>query len=286
MFERKYKQSAEQTKDIDLEQFIWRCVQSLQLVRFIVELPSPPKPKATPTPRYKVAAKPVSVENTPTKPTKPTSSPNVVVNEPIIAVAGAEPMPDQVQRQSTPPTMTPIVVPNNVETLASKEALLYLWDTPTAQFESQGVFTAIILRRTDVPFHYCLAAHNGEHLLLAHDFSSDMNPKWTHKMSSITWNNQSTNGQWSGWCLRFASSEDYSEMCDMFIKCMWETLHQMPWGKMKEDEQRYVRSSNEDVEMKDVSEEDEEAEVMDDLEVGKGRFTKTFARAYRSLGCL
>ena len=171
--------------------------------------------------------------------------------------------------------MTPTVMPNNIdiETLVSKEALLYLWDTPTAQFESQGVFTAIILRRTDAPFHYCLAAHNGEHLLLAHDFSSDMNPKWTHKMSSITWNNQSMNGQWNGWCLRFASSEDYSEMCDMFIKCMWETLHQMPWGKIKEDEQRYVMSSNEDVDMKDVTEEDEEEEVIDDLEVDKGMFS-------------
>jgi len=282
MFERKYKQSAEQTKDTDLEQFIWQCVQSLWLVRLIVEIPSPPKPKATPTPKYKMAAK-LSVENTLTK---PTSSPSVVVNEPVIAVAAAEPIVDQVKRQSRAPTMTSIAMPENVETLISKEALLYLWHTPTAQFESQGVFTAIILRRTDVPFHYCLAAHNGEHLLLAHDFSSEMNPKWTHKMSSITWNNQSTNGQWNGWCLRFASSEDYSEMCEMFIKSMWETLHQMPWGKMKEDERKYVMSSNEDVEMKDVSEEDEEAEVMDDLEVGKGKFTKHFTRTYHSLACL
>ncbi|KAL9712921.1 Vacuolar import and degradation protein 27 [Leucoagaricus gongylophorus] len=234
MYERKYRQSAEQTKDTDLEEFIWH----------------PPKPKPKPTPRHRIAAKSVPVENTPTKPT-----------------SSLAPLPDK--RQPTPSTMTPTVMPNNIETLVSKEALLYLWDTPTAQFESQGVFTAIILRRTDAPFHYCLAAHNGEHLLLAHDFSSDMNPKWTHKMSSITWNNQSMNGQWNGWCLRFASSEDYSEMCDMFIKCMWETLHQMPWGRIKEDEQRYVMSSNEDVDMKDVTEEDEEEEVIDDLEVDK-----------------
>ncbi|KAF5363817.1 hypothetical protein D9756_000435 [Leucocoprinus leucothites] len=246
MYERKYKRSAEQTKDSDLEEFIWH----------------PPKPKAKSTPRRKVAAKPAPVQETPASPTK-------AVEEPIAAAAVTEPTTEQLQQQPTPSTFLPVPMPDNTETLATKEAILYLWDIPNAQFESQGVFTAAIIRRTDVPFRYCLAAHNGEHLLLAHDFSPDMNPKWTHKMSSITWNHLSSDGQWNGWCLRFATPEDYSEMSNTFIKCMWETLHQVPFEKMKEDEQRYVISSNEDVEMKDVSEEDEEDEVADELEVDK-----------------
>jgi pantothenate kinase len=59
-------------------------------------------------------------------------------------------------------------------------------------------------------------------------------------------------------------------MCELFVRCLWEALHQTPWEKIKEDEQRYVMSSNEDVEMKDVSEEDEEDEVLNELEVDKG----------------
>jgi hypothetical protein len=158
----------------------------------------------------------------------------------------------------------------NTEELIRKEAILYLWDKVQGQFETQGVFMAAIFRRTDIPFTYNLATHNGEYLLLAHDISSDMNPKWTHKMSSITWNHMSADGQWNSWCLRF-SPEDYPEICDMFVRCLWETLHQIPWAKIKEDEQRYVMSSNEDVEMKDASdEEDEEEEVLDELEVDKG----------------
>lgn len=187
--------------------------------------------------------------------------------EPAVAVQPAE----QAQQQTIPPTFTPIPMPSNTEELIKKEAILYLWDMTKGEFETQGIFMAAVLRHTNVPFRYSLATHNWEHLLLAHEISSNMNPKWTHKMLSITWNHMSANGSWSSWCLRFASPEDYTEMCDMFVKCWWETLHQTPWTKIKEDEQRYVMSSTEDVEMKDVAdEEDEEEEVLDELEVDKG----------------
>ncbi|KAJ3559138.1 hypothetical protein NP233_g11340 [Leucocoprinus birnbaumii] len=245
MYERKYKRSADQATDKDFEEFLWHAPA--------------PKPKAKSTPRKKAGAKPGPSQEVATSPTKAVEMP---------VPAPAEPTPAAVQEQ--PSTALPMLpMPNNVETLLSKESMLYRWNMDAAEFRSQGVFIASIVRRTDSAFHYILVLHNGEHLLLSHDFSSEMNPKWTHKMLSITWNHAGADGVWDGWCLRFASEEDYSEMCNAFIKCMWETLHQVPFGKMKEDEQRYVMSSSEDVEMKDVSEEDEEDEVADELEIDK-----------------
>jgi hypothetical protein len=74
--------------------------------------------------------------------------------------------------------------------------------------------------------------------------------------------------------MQFATEAEYAEMSGVLKQCLWESLHQTPWGKMKEDEQKYVMSSTEDVVMKDVQNEDEEQEeeeVLDELEVDKGR---------------
>lgn len=230
---------------------------------------SPPKTKAKGTPRRKVATKSSPAGATPASPSK-------AVQEPI--KAAIEPPVDEVQQQPIPSSLNPLPMPSNTEELVKKEAMLYIWDKSNGQFETQGIFMAAILRRTDVPFHYCLIAHNWDHILLAHDIGSDMNAKWTHKMTSITWNHLSSDGQWNSWCLRFASPEDFAEMCNTFVRCSWEALHRTPWTKIKEDEQRYIMSSTEDVEMKDVSEEDEEDEVLDELGVDKGVFADCFLR--------
>jgi hypothetical protein len=95
-------------------------------------------------------------------------------------------------------------------------------------------------------------------------------------MSTITWNTYSSDRSGSSWCVLFATEADYAAMGETLKQCLWETLHQTPWGKLKEDEQKYVMSSTEDVVMKDVQDEDEEEEeeeeeVLDELEVDKGQ---------------
>ncbi|KXN89646.1 Vacuolar import and degradation protein 27, partial [Leucoagaricus sp. SymC.cos] len=243
MYERKYRRSAEQTKDSDLEEFIWH----------------PPKPVPKATPRRKVA-QPAAAKAPPPSPPKALQE---TAAEPLVPV-------QEVRQQMNPPALREIPVPPNTQQLIIKEALLFVWNLAHEQFENHGVFMAAILKHTDAPFRYSLAAHNGDHWHLAHEITSYMNPKSTQKMWSITWNHAGADGVWAGWCLRFANQEDYGEMSAMFVRCQWETLHQVPWEKMKEDEQRYVMSSNEDVEMKDVSDEEtEEEEVLDELEVDK-----------------
>lgn len=274
MFERKYRRSAEQTKDSDLEEFIWRCVLSLTVFQFVImTLFSPPAPKAKMTHRRKVSEKeaPAQPDRAPRSPTTSTKAAPAPV-----AAAPVERSVQLAQKPAAPSSSTSIP---NAEEIVSKEAVLYLWDTTRAQFDTQGVFTASIYRRTDEAFNYSLAAHNGDYMLLAHRISSDMNPKWTHRMLSITWNHLNADGSGNSWCLRFATAEDYAEMSEVFVRCLWETLHQVSWEKIKEDEQRYVMSSTEDVEMKDVSdEENEEDEVLSELEVDKGELVSCSSR--------
>lgn len=183
-----------------------------------------------------------------------------------------------------PPTAPPVPIshppapstylPSNTEVLVQDEALLFLWDATKAEFIEQGVVMAVIVRRTNELFNYALVAHDGTRMLLAHHVSSDMNPRWAHRMSTFTWNTYGSDRTGSSWCLQFASEAEYAEMSEALKRCIYETLHQTPWGKLKEDEQRYVMSSTEDVVMKDVQdedEEDEEDEVLDELEVDKGQ---------------
>lgn len=238
------------------------------LQSFNVDFPlSPPASKAKQTPRRKVAAAKTEthsrVDTTPQSPTTPTKA-----AAPAPTPASPEPPAQPVQQQALP--RTPAIP--GTEELIQKEAILYLWDASQGQFENQGVLMASIVKRPDEPFSFYLTAHNDERLLLTHLISSNMNPKWTHRMLSITWNMlNADNTGGTSWCFRFASEEDYTVMAEMFVRCLWETLHQTPWEKIKQDEQRYVMSSNEDVEMKDVSdEEDEEGEVLEELEVDKG----------------
>ena len=37
----------------------------------------------------------------------------------------------------------------------------------------------------------------------------------------------------TSWLLRFSGAEEYKKVMNVFTKCLWETLHQVSWGKIK-----------------------------------------------------
>ena len=69
--------------------------------------------------------------------------------------------------------------------------------------------------------------------VLAHQVSSDMNQRWSQKMSSLTWNHIEQSGTGYSWLFRFQSEEAYSAFLQAFTQCLWESLHQTTWGKAK-----------------------------------------------------
>ncbi|KAF9485299.1 VID27 cytoplasmic protein [Pholiota conissans] len=230
MYERKYKANADNIQDATLEQFVWHP-------------PTASKVK----PRRKVD-KNAEVR----REESPDQTPIVVDSE------EDKPKPKQ---KVVDPFMS------RMRILFEEEAELYLWDLDAADFRNDGVVIARITEQTDANFTYWLTASNEDGLVLAHKICSDMNQKFSAKMLSLTWNHLGDNGAQSSWLFRFATPQDFAQLKEVYTQAMWQSLHQISWGKAKPEEQNYVMSANEDVEMRDVEDEEEdEEEVALDLD--------------------
>ncbi|KIM90864.1 hypothetical protein PILCRDRAFT_811354 [Piloderma croceum F 1598] len=233
MYERKYKKSAENTQDSDLEEFMW----------------VPPEAKST------------GKKSTPKRKSLKKDDKNISTAMQSLSVA--ETASPKGKARATSPSSSSLFI------VIAQEAELHLWDMEQEEFELQGEVTAQIAQPTGVPFEYWLVASNSEGQELAHKITSEMNPRWSTKTLSITWNNFSDRNFASSWLFRFKSAEAYMLFKNAFTQVMWEGLHQTSWTKIKPDEQGYIISSNysEDVEMLDIEdEEDEEGEVDAELD--------------------
>ncbi|KAF9268033.1 VID27 cytoplasmic protein [Marasmius fiardii PR-910] len=151
--------------------------------------------------------------------------------------------------------------------LASTEAELYFWEPEQHEFIHQGIVTAQLATK-DGTYHFWITASTDAGPLLVHPIMPSMNPRWSEKMNSVTWNFVQSDNRVDGWLFRFPSEEVYARFLDVFTRCAWESLHQASWDKLKEDERNYIRSSNVgDVEMRDVDQDEEdEEEVFSELD--------------------
>ncbi|KAI0081752.1 VID27-domain-containing protein [Panus rudis PR-1116 ss-1] len=237
MYERKYRRSADNTTDTDLQEFIWQ----------------PPAKKEKKGPRKKVTTS--AVEETPA-----TTS--------AVAVEPESDSDTDSQPAEAPKETKPIVIDDDdeYETLVATPSELHLWDADNAFFTPQADVIARIVRKRDSgPFDYWLiAATEDGDKMLAHPLSSEMNPRWARVVYTITWNHMRDPTTMNSWCLRFKDSEDFESFQKVFVQCMWEHLNELPFGKAKAEEQTYVLSSvTEDVEMQDVEDDEDEEDAVE-----------------------
>ncbi|OSD04231.1 VID27 cytoplasmic protein [Trametes coccinea BRFM310] len=240
MYERKYRASADNLSDTDLQEFIWHPPAAKKAKGKTTR-------KASASKSEEAAAAAVSEEAAvaTASTSSPTRSPAKAKAK---AVASSEP---------------------DFPTLASESAELHLWDKDQGMFVKQADVTARVAHNpAGGQYDYWLLASTDEGQVLAHRLSSDMNQRMSSRVLSITWNNIDDRGVGNSWCLRFLTEEAFNDFQVAFTRAMWETMNQWPWDKAKPDEQNYVLSSTvEDVEMKDVEdEEDEEDAVEDELD--------------------
>jgi hypothetical protein len=131
-------------------------------------------------------------------------------------------------------------------TLLEEEAELYFWDVQTEGFRNDGIVVARFVQQNqatnagaNTEFTYWLTASNDHGMILAHRIKSDMNQRFSGRMFSLTWNCMGEEGeapggvQQSSWLLRFSGAEEYRKVMEVFTRCLWETLHRVPWGKIK-----------------------------------------------------
>lgn len=177
------------------------------------------------TPRRKVA-KEVSVR-APVQPSVP---------EPVIV--------DEGQHEEDAPAQTSQVdkqFMSYMNVLLEEEAELYFWDVENEDFRNDGIVTARIAQQINANFVYWLIASNDNGAVLAHKIQPDMNQRFSHKMLSLTWNHLGEDFSQSSWLFRFHSHEEFAKVIQMFTQCLWETLHQLPWGKIKVDIQYWLQ---------------------------------------------
>ncbi|KAG0709694.1 VID27 cytoplasmic protein-domain-containing protein [Suillus ampliporus] len=233
MYERKYKASADNTKDSALDQFIWQPVT---------------KARSQGGNRKSPNQLPVVLQD---------SVDNSTVQPPAMPTKSASPAARASFASSSLPTVT------------SQEGQLFFWSLEAEGFvaEREEVVVAKIVERTTGDFNYWFIVTGEDGDIVSHKISSDMNPRWAPKTSSLTWN-YPNRGRYDSWALQLTSSEAYNAFKTAFAQCLWETLHGVPFRKAKPDEQAYVISSTtEDVEMRDVEDEvEDEDEVESELD--------------------
>lgn len=118
--------------------------------------------------------------------------------------------------------------------LVSVPAELYLFNREQGFFVKQGDIAALIMQPPSAStYEYWLVAYLDGETLFAHRISSDMNQRWSSKVTSFTWNHESESGLQKSWCLRFGSEVDMAAFQATFTKAMWETLNNYPWEKAK-----------------------------------------------------
>lgn len=118
------------------------------------------------------------------------------------------------------------------QVISTHQAELYHWD-PDQGFLPQGPVTGEIIQSEASTFEYWLVVKNDKGGILAHQITSDMNPRWSHKMLSLTWNHFGDDNTSQSCLLHFSDQNDYQRMMDIFTQSLWEYLHQEEWRKAK-----------------------------------------------------
>ncbi|CAL1700728.1 unnamed protein product [Somion occarium] len=253
MYERKYRKSADNTSDTDLQEFIWQPPTK----KGKDKSKSTKKPSVDET-GLSGALKSLSVDASSSS--IPTPAPAAAAEVDTIAT------PSSTAMEKKPATSEDDRYPS----IVSAPATLHLWQKVGGFFVPQENVTARIVQMPNAgPYDYwLLATADDGRRVLAHKISSDMNERWAGKIISMTWNHMSDSGFQSSWCLMFTEPTDYEDFKAAYTRALWETANQYPWEKAKRDEQMYVMSSaTEDVEMQDVEgDSDEEEAVAEELE--------------------
>ncbi|KAI6134915.1 VID27 cytoplasmic protein-domain-containing protein [Pisolithus croceorrhizus] len=184
---------------------------------------------------------------------------------PLVASESAS--PDGITRAFYPNKIK--AMPANTATVVEEDAQFFVWDVEVDGFVSahDDFLRAKILESTSNDYKYWIVATDEQEDLIMHKIAADMNPRWSPKTQSVTWNFY-VDGAYGSWAFQFNSSDAYENFKVAFARAAWETLHHTPFNKIKPDEQAYVLSAtNEDVEMRDAQNEDEdEEEVVSELD--------------------
>jgi hypothetical protein len=194
-----------------------------------------------------------------------------ITEEPQLHRRSPTPPPEsapELQEEEAEPMEDPFA---DVPVLHRDEGELYLFDVEVETFVIQSGKVQVDIAEGGT-FDYWLIVRENKVPFISVPLDSEMVPRLHAAERAFMFTFTTAGGDGveptsNTWCLKFAEDVQFSEWKDAFTRYMWEGRNQLSWAKAKADEQRYIGSAYEDVEMEDVSgREDGDSEEEDDEE--------------------
>lgn len=220
MFERKYKVSGETASDEELQQFAWLCVIRVSVLLMMKS--------------HTFACRSLAPSGTIQQPLSSSSSVSATREDPSSATPRKSAVVSPKPTTTSPSARTTKPAPQTTyPSVISKSAELHFWNNEESRFEKEADATAQIVKPHADRYQYWLSAFSEEGQTLAHQLSSDLNARWSKKVSGLTWNYMSQQGTQRSWCLIFQNEEDFSEFQEAYSTCLYESLNEISWAKAK-----------------------------------------------------
>lgn len=241
-YERKYRRSAQQATDQQLQEFDFDEEES-------------PIPTASP-----ITASPHS--------TSPTSK------ESAAAMAKEVVSSKGIQQQPAEPTVAPpsASIPTANEILAKETAELHLFDFNTGTFVLQDRLVTATVSEIG-SWEYWLQITGSDREWLGQPVVGDINPVFNFEYLSFIFNHYTEDGSAYSWLLRFKDQPTEERFQEGLMQALWERLNETKWAKTKENDRDYVLEAFNDLTMEDKREEDlkelEEEEETEERELAE-----------------
>ncbi|EFR02869.1 hypothetical protein MGYG_05870 [Nannizzia gypsea CBS 118893] len=224
-YERKYRRSAQQATDQQLQEFDFDEEES-------------PIPTASP-----IATSPHS--------TSPTSK------ESAAAMAKEVVSSKGTQQQTSEQTVAPpsASVPTANEVLAKETAELHLFDFNTGTFVLQDPLVTATVSEIG-SWEYWLQITGPDREWLGQLVVGDINPVFNFEYLSFIFNHYTEDGSAYSWLLRFKDQATEERFQEGLMQALWERLNETKWAKTKENDRDYVLEAFNDLTVEDTREED------------------------------
>lgn len=253
MYERKYSKDAAGVSDEELTAFAEQGARSA--------VTSPAKPAGLTSPG------PSTVGPSTTGPAASTPSKAAPPSGPSTPATNAHP----VELPATPPVRHAPVG----STVVAVTGDLYQFDPRVNEFHLRVRSVTVQMQKVD-EYKFWLAVSAQDNPLISQPVEQRMNPVFSQEHKSFVWNYFDERGQVWSWSIRFNDATNETAFREMFGQCMWETLNESSWAKVKQEEQQWILDGfRDDVDMEDnfydLEDEDEEKEKQDEADRADGK---------------
>ena len=257
-YERKYKKSAENATEEDLQQFVFDN-GPIPSASPVLGPSKSRSPTISPSPSSSRVLQP---------PTQEHQHQGTMVKASSSKAAGAAQAAAAVKRTEAPVSAKH---PEGRETLVREVAELHLFDLESGTFIMQDqIVEAVVLELGN--WNFWLKVTGNERSWLGRSIEDDLNPVFNFEYLSAIFNVYEEDHSAYSWLLRFQNQPQLERFQQSVMQALWEHNNKMKWLKAKDTDRDYVLEAFRDLTMEDADpveeEEDEDEEEEEEEDAG------------------